>query len=128
VIRFLDKKTLLVFHDEQLQTYGGISGIRDEGLLDSALAQAQLSFDGVYLHHDIFHMAAAYGYHLCQNHPFLDGNKRTALIAMYLFLHVNGYQITMDKKALYALVMGVANGEIQKKELAEYIRKGSKPR
>ena len=73
-------------------------------------------------------MAAAYGYHICQNHPFLDGNKRTALIAMYMFLFVNGYQIALDKKSLYALVMGVANGEIDKDQLADFLRKGTKPR
>jgi len=128
VIKFLDKKNLLTFHENQLKTYGGISGIRDEGLLDSALEQPEASFGGVYMHSDIFHMAAAYGYHICQNHPFLDGNKRTALIAMYMFLFVNGYQIALDKKSLYALVMGVANGEIDKDQLADFLRKGTKPR
>lgn len=128
MIKFLDKKNLLTFHENQLKTYGGISGIRDEGLLDSALEQPEASFGGVYMHSDIFHMAAAYGYHICQNHPFLDGNKRTALIAMYMFLFVNGYQIALDKKSLYALVMGVANGEIDKDQLADFLRKGTKPR
>ncbi|KPP99703.1 MAG: toxin-antitoxin system Doc family toxin component [Bacteroidetes bacterium HLUCCA01] len=128
MIKFLNKKNLLTFHENQLKTYGGISGIRDEGLLDSALEQPEASFGGVYMHSDIFHMAAAYGYHICQNHPFLDGNKGTALIAMYMFLFVNGYQIALDKKSLYALVMGVANGEIDKDQLADFLRKGTKPR
>jgi len=82
MIKFLDKETILIFHQDQLELYGGKKGIRDEHLLESALAQPEASFGGEYVHKDLFQMAAAYGYHLCQNHPFYDGNKRTALIAM----------------------------------------------
>ena len=128
MIRFLDKATLLLFHSDQLERYGGASGIRDEALLESALAQPQASFDGAYVHEDIFHMAAAYGYHLCQNHPSYDGNKRTALIAMYMFLYVNGYQIVSDKKSLYAIMMDLAKGKVSKEELREYLIANSKKR
>ncbi len=123
MIKFLDKKTILVFHQDQIETYGGSPGIRDQGLLDSALAQPQASFDGEYVHENIFEMAAAYGFHICKNHPFYDGNKRTALIAMYTFLYVNGYQLKADKKSLYAVVMDLANGKVEKKELAAYLAK-----
>lgn len=123
MIKFLDKKTILVFHQDQIETYGGSPGIRDEGLLDSALAQPQASFDGEYVHKNIFEMAAAYGFHICKNHPFYDGNKRTALIAMYTFLYVNGYQLKADKKSLYAVVMDLANEKVEKKELAAYLTK-----
>lgn len=123
MIKFLGKKTILVFHQDQIETYGGSPGIRDEGLLDSALAQPQASFDGEYVHENIFEMAAAYGFHICKNHPFYDGNKRTALIAMYTFLYVNGYQLKADKKSLYAVVMDLANGKVEKKELAAYLTK-----
>ncbi|HAC16011.1 MAG TPA: type II toxin-antitoxin system death-on-curing family toxin, partial [Bacteroidetes bacterium] len=95
------------------------------GLIDSALAQPQSSFDGNYVHEDIFHMAAAYGFHLCLNHPFFDGNKRTSLIAMYIFLYVNGYQIVADKRSLYAIVMDLANGKVTKDELREYLKHNS---
>ncbi|MCC5925502.1 MAG: type II toxin-antitoxin system death-on-curing family toxin [Bacteroidetes bacterium] len=125
MIRFLDKATILLFHGDQLERYGGAMGIRDEALLDSALAQPQASFDGSYVHEDIFHMAAAYAYHLCQNHPFYDGNKRTALIAAYTFLYVNGYQLVADKKSLFAIMMDLASGKVSKEELRLYFKKHS---
>jgi death-on-curing protein len=127
MIRFLDKSTLLIFHEDQLRQYGGKSGIRDMGLLESALAQPEASFGGDYVHQDLFHMAAAYGYHICQNHPFFDGNKRTALIAMYMFLFVNGHRLKADKKNLFAVMMGVAQGLIDKDSLADFLRKESIP-
>lgn len=123
MIKFLDKNTILAFHQDQIETYGGSPGIRDEGLLDSALAQPKASFGGEYVHEDIFEMAAAYGFHICQNHPFYDGNKRTALIAIYTFLYVNGYRLKADKKSLFAIVIDLANGKVEKKELAEYMKK-----
>lgn len=125
MIRFLDKKTLLLFHKDQLERYGGKEGLRDEGLLESALAQPQASFGGDYVHKDIYHMAAAYGFHICQNHPFFDGNKRTALIAMYMFLYVNGCKLSADKKSLYALIMDLANGKVTKEELTVYLKENS---
>jgi death-on-curing protein len=121
MIKFLDKSVVLTFHEDHLRRYGGLTGIRDEGLLDSALAQPIATFDGEYIHKDIFKMAAAYGYHLCRNHPFVDGNKRTGLVAMYLFLYVNGHQIIADKKSLYAIVMGIADGSVDKQQLADYL-------
>lgn len=127
MIRFLEKSTLLIFHEDQLRQYGGKSGIRDMGLLESALAQPEASFGGDYVHQDIFHMAAAYGYHICQNHPFFDGNKRTALIAMYMFLYVNGHRLMAGKKNLFAVMMGVAQGQIDKDSLADFLRKESIP-
>ena len=127
MIRFLEKSTLLIFHEDQLRQYGGKSGIRDMGLLESALAQPEASFGGDYVHQDLFHMAAAYGYHICQNHPFFDGNKRTALIAMYMFLFVNGHRLKADKKNLFAVMMGVAQGLIDKDSLADFLRKESIP-
>lgn len=125
MIRFLNKKTILAFHKDQVETYGGSQGIRDEGLLESALSQPQVSFGGEYIHKSIFEMAAAYGFHICQNHPFYDGNKRTALIAMYTFLYVNGYRLQADKKSLFAIVIDLASGKVEKKDLAEYLKKHS---
>lgn len=128
MIKFLDKQTIVAFHQNQIETYGGSSGIRDEGLLDSAIAQQQASFDGEYVHENIFEMAAAYGFHICQNHPFYDGNKRTALIAIYTFLYVNGYRLVADKKSLFAIVVDLASGKVEKKELATYLKKHSTKR
>jgi len=128
MIKFLKKEIILAFHQDQLDLYGGKPGVRDEKLLESALAQPQASFEGEYVHEDLYQMAAAYGFHLCQNHPFYDGNKRTALIAMYTFLYVNGYQIKSDKKSLFAIMMDLASGKVKKDELAEYLKKHSSKR
>jgi death-on-curing protein len=128
MIKFLNKETIVAFHKDQIETYGGSQGIRDRGLLESALAQPQARFGGEYLHNGLFHMAAAYGFHICKNHPFFDGNKRTALVAMYTFLYMNGYQLKADKKSLYAAVMDLAKGKIEKEELARYLEKHSEER
>jgi death on curing protein len=125
MIKFLKKAAILTFHRDHLERYGGKEGIRDENLLESVLSHPDASYGGEYVHKDLFHMAAAYGFHLCQNHPFYDGNKRTALIAMYTFLYVNGYQIVADKKSLYAIMMDLAQGEVTKDELRDYLKKNS---
>lgn len=119
--KFLTKAIVLTFHQDQLKRYGGKAGIRDEKLLESALAQPEASFGGDYVHTDLFHMAAAYGFHLCQNHPFFDGYKRTALIAMYTFLYVNGYQIVANQESLYAIMMDLASGKVSKETLRDYL-------
>ncbi len=123
-IKFIKREIVLFFHQQLIKDYGGLHGIRDEGLLDSALAQAQPSTTllGEYAHKDIFEMAAAYGYHLCNNHPFLDGNKRIALIVMDSFLQVNGWSIMADEKSMYMIILQIANGQLNKSELAEWLR------
>lgn len=128
MIRFLDLPTILTFHQDQIRLYGGAPGIRDKNLLESALAQPQATIFGEYLHKDLFHMAAAYGFHICQNHPFYDGNKRTALVAIYTFLFVNGYRLEADKKSLYAIILDLANGKVTKDELTGYLKTFSKKR
>jgi death-on-curing protein len=128
MIKFLDKQTVLTFHQDQVKTYGGKQGIRDEGLLESALAQPRVSFGGEYRYENIFEMAAAYGFHICKNHPFFDGNKRTALVAIYTFLFVNGYRLKADKKALFAVMVDLASGKIEKSELADFLKKNIKER
>lgn len=128
MIKFLDKETILAFHQDQVKTFGGKQGVRDEGLLESALAQPQQSFGGEYVHKGIYEMAAAYGFHICSNHPFFDGNKRTALVAMYTFLFVNGFHLQADKKSLYAVIIDLANGKLEKEELAKYLKENCKKR
>ncbi|MDR9417401.1 type II toxin-antitoxin system death-on-curing family toxin [Gracilimonas sp.] len=126
MIKFLDKKTILLFHEDQIKTYGGKLGVRDHDLLESALAQPQASFGGEYVHDSIYKMAAAYGFHICSNHPFFDGNKRTALVAIYTFLFVNGYRLKADKKKLYAVIMDLANGKLSKDELSKFLDRNTK--
>ncbi|MCP9292087.1 type II toxin-antitoxin system death-on-curing family toxin [Gracilimonas sediminicola] len=124
----MDKETILAFHSDLVKTYGGKQGIRDEGLLESALAQPQASYGGEYVHSNIFEMAAAYGFHICKNHPFFDGNKRTALVAIYTFLYVNGYRLQAEKKGLYAVMIDLANGNLEKEELVKFLEENAKER
>jgi len=123
MIKFLDKDTILYFHYDLITRYGGSRGVRDDNLQESALAQPQTTLNGKFLYNNIYEMASAYGYHLCKNHPFIDGNKRITLIAMYTFLYVNGYELNIGEKEMYLLIMGVANNSISKEELTDYIKK-----
>lgn len=122
-IKFLDKDAILFFHRFLIGEYGGSHGLRDEGLLESALAQPSMVVDGDFLHEDLFTMAAAYGFHLCNNHAFLDGNKRIALVAIDIFLQMNGWELKTDEKDAYIKIMQLANGDLNKQELTNWIRK-----
>jgi len=122
VIDFLSTEDVLVLHADQINLYGGEHGVRDRGLLDSAVAQPQASFGGKLLHEFPFETAAAYLYHIVQNHPFLDGNKRTGAVAALVFLDINGIEIDAPKGSLYDLTMSVATGQAGKAEIAEFFR------
>lgn len=114
-IEFLTVEVVLALHQRQLDRFGGGTGLRDRGLLESAVAQPQASFDGTYAHEGLFAMAAAYLFHIVSNHPFVDGNKRAGLLAAQVFLDVNGVNLVEhDSEAFYALTMGVAEGRIDK--------------
>ena len=120
---FLTREEVIREHDRQVALYGGLTGIRDLGLLDSALAMPQASFGGTFLHADIYEMAAAYLFHIVSNHPFLDGNKRTGTAATLIFLKLNGIDYDIDIDALETLVMSVANSQTNKEEIAAFFRK-----
>jgi death-on-curing protein len=120
--QFLTLDEVLELHTETLRRHGGAPGLRDEHMLLSALAQAEASFGGVYLHRDLFEMAAAYLFHLCQNHPFADGNKRIAFAASTAFLYLNGIGLTASQQESAQLVLSVARGETQKSAIAEFLR------
>ena len=92
-IDFLSTREIMVIHRDQLKRYGGLDGIRDQNLLESAAAMPQLIFDGNYVHQDVSAMAAAYLFHIGKNHPFLDGNKRTATATALVFLLINGFRL-----------------------------------
>ena len=96
----------------------GSAGVRDLGLLESAVAAAQASFDGVYLHGTLAEMAAAYLFHLGQNHPFVDGNKRIAAAAMIMFVYLNDCELELSEDELVELTVGVASGAATKSALA----------
>ncbi len=120
--KFVTKEEAIAIHDFLIEQLGGSFGIRDEGLLESALAQPQASFFGELLHPTIAEQAAAYLYHISGNHPFLDGNKRAAFGVMDAFLRVNGYLLNLSKEDKYDLVLRVAQGQLEKAELSEILR------
>ena len=110
-------------HEDVIKKYGGSLGISDQALLLSALAQPQSSFLGQYLHKDVFEMGAAYLFHICKNHPFIDGNKRTATTVTLMFFLLNEVEIDADNDHLVEMVLNVTNGELNKKEIAAWFRK-----
>jgi death-on-curing protein len=119
-IEFLTVADVLAIQRDQLARYGGASGLRDAGALESAVAQPMAIFGGEYLHGDLFLMAAAYLFHLCENHPFVDGNKRAAYASALVFLRLNGVAVPGDER-LYALTMNVAKGALGKGAIAELL-------
>jgi death-on-curing protein len=124
---FLTVEQVLVLHQRQLDRFGGGAGLRDPGLLESAVAQPQASFGGELAHDGLFAMAAAYLFHIVSNHPFVDGNKRVGLLAAATFLHLNGIPILHSSEALYELTMGVAEGRIDKAAVAVELERVSVP-
>lgn len=114
---FLTMEDVLVIHELQLDRYGGGDGLRDRGLLESALAQARATFGGEFVHDGLFAMAAAYLFHIVSNHPFVDGNKRTGLLAALVFLDLNGIVIERESKMLHDLTMDVAKGRADKEKV-----------
>ncbi len=119
---FLDVEDVLTVHTDQVNLYGGDPGVRDLGLLESAVAQPRAAYGGEYLHHGLFEMASAYLFHIVQNHPFLDGNKRTGAVAALVFLDLNGIEIEAPPGSLYDLTLSVATGQTGKAEIAEFFR------
>jgi death-on-curing protein len=126
--RFLTVDEALTLHETAIDAYGGTPGIRDLGLLDSALAMPQQGVQGEFLHVFPFGMAAAYLFHLCANHPFVDGNKRAALAACIVFLRTNGWNLTASEDAAYEQTLAVAQGAVEKGELENWIMRNVRPR
>jgi len=125
MIKFLTLSEVLLILEDQIRNYGGIYGVKDINLLSSAIYTPESSFDGQYLHKTIPAMAAAYAFHICQNHPFIDGNKRVALASSLVFLDINGYEFDCGDKVLYNKIMDVAKGKIKKEELIKFYAKHS---
>ncbi len=125
---FLSPDEVLALHEDQITRYGGRRGVRGLNLLFSALGTPSATFEGVLLHNDLFEMAAAYLYHVARNHPFVDGDKRTALAVALVFLWFNGFRLQADDEALTDLVLRVAAGKATKAEAAVFFKAHSKPR
>jgi death-on-curing protein len=125
---FLTLDEVLGIHADQIRRYGGSVGLRDLGLLRSAIAMPETTFDGEYLHPSPFEMAAAYLFHEARNQPFVDGNMRTALMCAFVFLGLNEKRLIADSDALFLLVDGVAAGDVEKAEVSEFLRQNSESR
>lgn len=121
---FLTLEQVLRIHRDQIEHYGGSTRIRDMGMLQSALAAPSSGFGEQYFHAYPYEMAAAYLFHLAQNHPFVDGNKRTAAVSALAFLKLNGIH-PKPGEWLEALALGTAEGRLKKPEIAEMLRKHS---
>ena len=119
---FLTLAEVVDIHGNQIDLYGGQGGIRDLGLLQSAVAQPEASFGGQWLHEDIFLMAAAYAFHICLNHPFIDGNKRTALASALVFLEMNGISTNDPQGKLLDATLKIARGQLPKQQFAQILR------
>jgi len=119
---FLSVDEVLALHDDQLRLFGGSAGIRDRGVLESAIAMPASTFDGVHLHSDLFEMAAAYAFHIAEGQPFVDGNKRTALNAALVFLDLNGWLVVDPEMRLYDGMIGFAIGEFDKARFAALLK------
>lgn len=121
-IRFLSVADGLTMHDNTIRHEGGMAGLRDAGLLESAVLMPQQQFGGQYLHPGLAEMAAAYLFHIAQNHAFRDGNKRTAALASLVFLDANGVDVLPPPVHLEAVTLDIAAGKLSKAQLLEWMR------
>jgi len=120
--RFLSWAEVLHIHQEALERWGGLEGIRDPGALESAIAQPQVTFGGEFLHPDLFSMAAAYAFHISECQAFIEGSKRTGLLAAIVFLDLNGFRIPEREETLYNAMLEVAERRMTKAQLADLLR------
>ena len=124
-MQFLGLREVLEIHRDQVTRYGGTAGIRDLDLLKSALGMPGATFNGEFLHTDVYEMAAAYLFHLVKNHPFLDGNKRVGAVAALVFLALNGHDFQAPEDDLAETVLAVARGELSKSQVTVFLRRWS---
>lgn len=123
---FLTLGEILAIHESVIQKYGGALGVRELGLLESAVGMPQASFGGHYLHEDIPAMAAAYCFHLVANHPFVDGNKRVGAAAASVFLEMNGWELAADPATFTDCVLRIASSRTDKKAALLFFKQHSK--
>ena len=120
---FLNLNEVLHIHRDQIQRYGGEPGVRDIGLLQSAIAMPAAGFGGRFLHNDLFEMAAAYLFHIARNHPFVDGNKRTGAACALVFLELNDIEINVGEDDMVEMVTATAEGRATKEAIADFFRR-----
>lgn len=117
---WLTRQMIVAIHDEQLAIHGGASGLRDEGMLESALDRPKNKWS--YENADLAELAAAYAFGIARNHPFIDGNKRTSLLALYTFLGVNGIDFVVPEAEAAAMILSLAAGKVSEPSLVRWIR------
>jgi len=127
-VEFLTLDEVLSLHADQIARYGGSAAIRDVGLLESALAMPSAWFGGELVHASLEEQAAAYLFYLVKNHPFVDGNKRTGLVAMLVFLGLNRRRLDATEDELTNLVLGVAAGRLSKADVTVFLRSHARSR
>ena len=125
---FLTLDEAIALHADQIERYGGRPGIRDLGLLQSALGTPSATFEGRFLHEDLHEMAAAHLFHIVRNHPFVDGNKRVGLMVLLAFLGLNSRRLDANAQEVEDLVLGIARGRVSKAETAVFVQQHSRPR
>jgi death on curing protein len=125
--RFLSLDDVLFLHDDQLERYGGLAGIRDAGAVESAVETPRATFDGEFLHDGVFAMAAAYAVHIAENQGFNDGNKRTALNAALVFLLLNGWHVADPDGHLYDAMIAISARSMTKSGLAKLFQELAVP-
>jgi len=121
-VSFLTLAEVIDIHRDQIQRYGGGAGLRDINLLSSAISMPCSSFSGKFLHPSLFEMAAAYAFHISQNHPFIDGNKRTALASALIFLEMNGVTIADPSQKLYGAMISLSKGITGKSDITKLLQ------
>ena len=117
---WLTRQIIVAIHDEQLAIHGGASGLRDEGMLESALDRPKNKW--AYENAELAELAAAYAFGIARNHPFVDGNKRTSLLALYTFLGVNGVEFNVPEAEAATMILALAAGEVSEESLTRWIR------
>jgi death-on-curing protein len=123
---WISLEAAIAFHERQLAEHGGGTGVRDRGLLESALAKPQNLFSYSEGQVDVAAMAASYAYGIATNHPFIDGNKRTALAVSFVFVELNGYAVISTEPDAYVTFLALAAGDLSEDELAAWFRKNIK--
>lgn len=121
MIKYLTADQVIGFHDDLIDRFGGLRGVRDKNLLHSALEAPKMAFGGSDMYSSVYEKASAYLYHITKNHPFNDGNKRTAFVATLAFLKVNQARISFAISDLEEIIVAVANGTVTKVELTAFI-------
>lgn len=126
-MNYLYPKRVLYLYQQIIQRSGGALGVRDHGLLESAVYRPQASFGGQDLYPDLFSKAAALGHSIILNHPFVDGNKRVGFEAMSLMLRLNGYDVHVSPETAFDFVMEIAKGKLTEQGIADWLKRHSQP-